>query len=142
MSADSADPQVLQQFVGLAVFSSNAAYFFQIAGNVDPFLVTVITGTTGLAAVVFDGLCIDVLGRRWMTIIGFSGACVGVFIIAVTSLFNYTQPSLGAVLVFGGVVANFFNTFQSSTSYAYITEMPEERFKARAAGWGLSYCNL
>lgn len=136
-------PKVLQQFVGLAIFSSNAAYFFQIAGNRDPFLVTLILAIAGIVAVVFDALLVDKIGRRPMTLIGFGGACVGIIIIAVTSFFPYDgNASLGAVLVFGGVMASFFNTFQSSTSYAYLTEMPEQRFKARACGWGLAYCNL
>ena len=97
----------------------------------------------GLVAVILDALLIDKIGRRPMTIIGFGGACVGVLIIAVTSLFPYqANSSLGAVLVFGGVMASFFNTFQSSTSYAYLTEMHEQRFKARGCGWGLAFCNL
>lgn len=135
--------QVLQQFVGLAVFSSNASYFFQIAGNKDPFQVTVILGCVGLIAVIFDAVCVDKIGRRFMTLIGFVGTCTGITLIAIVGCLRYEgNPKLGAVLVFGGTLANFFNTFQSSTSYAYLTEMPEQRFKARATGWGLAYCNL
>ena len=106
-------------------------------------MVTLIIAIVGLVAVILDALLIDKIGRRPMTIIGFGGACVGVLIIAITSLFPYqTNSSLGAVLVFGGVMASFFNTFQSSTSYAYLTEMHEQRFKARGCGWGLAFCNL
>lgn len=79
---------------------------------------------------------------RIMTLIGFGGACFGVTLMAIVGCLNYESPQLGAVLVFAGVSANFFNTIQSSTSYAYLTEMPEERFRARATGWGLAYCNL
>ena len=134
--------QVLQQFVGLAVFSSNAAYFFDLAGNDDPFLVTVILAVVALAAVLFDAFFVDRLGRRMMVIIGFSGACFGITLIAIVGCLDYQSKSLGSLLVFGGTFANFFNTFESSTSYAYLTEMPELRFKARATGWGLAYCNL
>lgn len=134
---------MLQQFVGLSIFSSYSAYFFQLAGNKDPFMVTVIIKTCGLAAVVFDAVLVDRLGRRLMTFLGFGGACFGVTLMAIVGCFNYEGSSqLGAVLVFAGVSANFFNTIQSSTSYAYLTEMPEERFRARATGWGLAYCNL
>ncbi|WOO86296.1 Hexose transporter 2 [Vanrija pseudolonga] len=135
-------PKVLQQFVGLAIFGSYSAYFFQLAGNKDPFLVTVIMGCLSIAAVFIDSLLVDKIGRRRMTLIGFTGACTGMVLMAIVGCLDYARPSLGALLVFAGCLANFFNTFQSSTSYAYLTEMPELRFKARATGWGLAYCNL
>lgn len=113
-----------------------------MAGNSDPFLVTVYLGIVSLVAVVCDAALVDKIGRRRMTLIGFSGACFGVTLMAIVGCFDYTRPSLASVLVFAGVCANFFNTFQSSTSYAYLTEMPEQRFRARATGWGLAYCNL
>lgn len=118
------------------------SYFFQLAGNKDPFMVTVIIKSCGLVAVAFDAALVDRLGRRVMTLIGFGGACFGVTLMAIIGCLDYENPQLGAVLVFAGVSANFFNTIQSSTSYAYLTEMPEERFRARATGWGLAYCNL
>jgi SP family general alpha glucoside:H+ symporter-like MFS transporter len=105
-------------------------------------MVTVIVKAVGLVAVAFDAALVDRLGRRIMTLIGFGGACCGVTLMAIVGCLNYETPQLGAVLVFAGVSANFFNTIQSSTSYAYLTEMPEERFRARATGWGLAYCNL
>jgi hypothetical protein len=135
-------PKVLQQFVGLSIFSSYNAYFFQLAGNKDPFMVTVILGIVTLSAVFVDALLVDRIGRRRMTLIGFTGACSGVLLMGIIGCLDYETPQLGAVLVFAGVVANFCNSFQSSTSYAYLTEMPEQRFKARATGWGLAYCNL
>lgn len=122
--------------------TKNFRYFFQLAGNKDPFMVTVILKSCGLVAVFFDALLVDRLGRRVMTLIGFGGACFGVTLMAIVGCLDYETPQLGAVLVFAGVSANFFNTIQSSTSYAYLTEMPEERFRARATGWGLAYCNL
>ncbi|WWD10134.1 hypothetical protein V865_008268 [Kwoniella europaea PYCC6329] len=135
-------PKVLQQFVGLSVFSSYSAYFFSLAGNKDAFLVTVILGCCSLASVILDALLVDKIGRRRMTLIGFTGACFGVTLMAIVGCFDYANARLGAVLVFAGVTANFFNTFQSSTSYAYLSEMPEQRFRAKATGWGLAYCNL
>lgn len=38
----------LMQFVGLSIFSNYSAYFFQLAGNSDPFMVTVIVSFSGL----------------------------------------------------------------------------------------------
>lgn len=127
---------------GLSIFSSYSAYFFQIAGNKDPFQVTVILGVLSVVAVFFDAILVDRIGRRLMTLIGFGGACFGVTLMAIVGCFDYASPQLGAVLVFAGVTAQFFNSFQSSTSYAYLTEMPEQRLKAKTIGWGLAYCNL
>jgi hypothetical protein len=125
------------------VFSSTSSYFFQIAGYPNAFQATLIISCTGLFAVILDALLVDKIGRRFMTLIGFSGASFGVTLIAIIGCTNYTtSKALGSVLVFGGVVANFFNTFEASTGFAYLTEIPEQRFRARAAGWGLAYCNL
>lgn len=135
-------PKVLQQFIGLSVFSNYQAYFFQLAGNPNAFQVTLITSCTGLVAVLLDASLVDKIGRRRMTLFGFGGALVGVIMIAIIGCFNYESSQLGAVLVFAGVMANFCNTFQSSTSYAYLTEIPQLRFRARATGWGLAWCNL
>jgi MFS family permease len=134
-------PKVLQQLVGLSIFSNYATYFFQLAGNSNPFLVTIYLGMVSLIAVGLDAALVDKIGRRRMTLIGFSGACFGVLLMAIIGCFDYKNKSLGSALVFAGVCANFFNTFQSSTSYAYLTEMPEQRFRARATGWGLAWCN-
>lgn len=104
---------------------------------------TVILGCCSLAAVFFDALLVDKIGRRRMILTGFSGACFGVILMGIVGCLDYAgNAKLGAVLVFAGVMANFFNSFQSSTSYACLTEMPEQRFRARATGWGLAYCNL
>jgi hydrogenase-4 membrane subunit HyfE len=57
-------PKVLQQFVGLSVFSNYSAYFFQLAGNKNPFLVTIILGCVSLVAVICDASLVDKIGRR------------------------------------------------------------------------------
>jgi SP family general alpha glucoside:H+ symporter-like MFS transporter len=82
-------------------------------------------GSLGIVAALFDASLVDKIGRRAMTLIGFSGACLGMLIIAIVGCVDYKNPQLGSVLVFGGVFAGFFSTFQSTTSYAYLTEMPE-----------------
>jgi len=135
-------PKTLQQFVGLSIFSNYSAYFFQLAGNKQPFNVTLILSSVSLIAVLIDSLLVDKIGRRRMTLFGFGGACTGVTLMAIIGCFDYKNAQLGSALVFAGVLANFCNTFQSSTSYAYLTECPEQRFRARATGWGLAFCNL
>jgi hypothetical protein len=76
-----------------------------------------------------------------MTLFGFSGVAFGVTLMAIIGCFDYASQQLGSVLVFAGVVANFCNTFQASTSYAYLTEMPDQRYRARSVGWGLGLAN-
>lgn len=112
-----------------------------MAGNSDPFMATTYLNLVSIVSCVADALLVDRIGRRRMTLIGFSGACVGVLLLAICGCFDYSQPALATVLVVACCIANFCNTFQSSTSYAYLTEMPEQRFRARATGWGLAWCN-
>lgn len=77
-----------------------------------------------------------------MTMVGFGGACFGVTLMAIIGCLDYRSKALGSVLVFAGVSANFFNSFQSSTGYAYLTEMPQLHLRAQAIGWGLAVCNV
>jgi len=56
-------PKTLQQFVGLSIFSNYSAYFFQLAGNKQPFNVTLILNGVSLIAVVVDSLLVDKIGR-------------------------------------------------------------------------------
>jgi hypothetical protein len=48
-----------QQFTGLTLFSTFAAYFFQQAGVGDPFSDTCITTSLGLATIIFLILTFD-----------------------------------------------------------------------------------
>jgi len=80
---------------------------------------------------------VDKIGRRRMTLFGFGTACTGVLIIGILGFTDFvSSPALGSGLIFGGVLANFGNNFQISTSYAYLTELPQMRFRAMATGWG------
>lgn len=73
-----------------------------------------------------------------MTVIGFSGAAFGITLIAIMGCLPFrTNSGMAATMIFGGATASFFNTFETSTSYAYLTELPELRFRAKATGWGL-----
>lgn len=71
-------PKVLQQFVGMSVFSNYSTYFFQLAGNPNPFLATIYLGCVSLLSCILDALLVDRIGRRRMTLIGFTGAVSGV----------------------------------------------------------------
>jgi SP family general alpha glucoside:H+ symporter-like MFS transporter len=95
-----------------------------------------------LIAIIFDATFIDKIGRRRMCIVGFTGCCVGVMLISIIGLLDYTTKTMGALLVFAAVFARFFNNLQNSTIYAFLNEVPDQRLKARSAGWDLAYANL
>jgi hypothetical protein len=65
-----------------------------------------------LLAVICDALLVEKIGRRRMTLFGFSGACIGILLMGIIGTQDYKNARLGAVLVVSGVIANFCNTFQ------------------------------
>jgi SP family general alpha glucoside:H+ symporter-like MFS transporter len=82
--------QVLQQFVGLSVFSNYSTYFFQLAvPTINPFTITIILRCVSLLSVTFDAALVDKIGRRRMTLIGFGGACAGMLLMAIVGSVNY-----------------------------------------------------
>jgi SP family general alpha glucoside:H+ symporter-like MFS transporter len=64
-----------------------------------PLAVTVILSCSGLAAVFIDAILVEKIGRRRMTLFGFSGACTGILTMGIAGMFDYSQPKLAAVLV-------------------------------------------
>ena len=104
-------------------FPLYSTYVFSLAGNKDPFLgqshriqtipcrpvlntdiiiaatVTVILSCCGMLAVIIDALLVEKIGRRRMTLIGFTGACSGILLMAIVGCFDYENAQLGAVLV-------------------------------------------
>jgi hypothetical protein len=76
-----------QQFIGLTLFSTFGTYFFQQAGLEDPFRITCITTSIGLATIIFIILSADRWGRRWIACYGTTIAwvsCVAIGILGVS----------------------------------------------------------
>jgi SP family general alpha glucoside:H+ symporter-like MFS transporter len=69
-----------------------------------------------MLAVICDALLVEKIGRRRMTLFGFTGACVGILLMGIIGTQDYKNARLGAVLVVSGVIANFCNTFQASVA--------------------------
>jgi len=44
-------------------------------------------------------MLVEKIGRRRMTLFGFSGACTGILVMGIAGMFDYTKPNLAAVLV-------------------------------------------
>lgn len=78
--------------------NSYSSYFFQLAGNKDPFRVTLILACVQMASILLVSLYTDV-GRRWPTVIGYGIASLSVLSIGIIGTQDYTSPSLGSLLV-------------------------------------------
>ncbi|KAF7553525.1 hypothetical protein G7Z17_g3531 [Cylindrodendrum hubeiense] len=138
----SAWPKITQQFVGLAVFNTYATYFFQYAGNKDPFLVTLILSSVQLISMLLTATLTDQLGRRPLTVYPYAVTVISVLCLGIIGCFDYTQKATSALLIFFACLATFSTTGASAIGYAYATEMPQQRLRAQTAGWCLAFSNL
>jgi len=136
-------PKLCQQFVGLSVFNSYATYFFQVAGNKDPFLVTVILSCTQLISMCFTMILVDNWGRRPLTVYGYMITVLADFGMGACGTQNIAgNEKLGSLLVFFACLATFSTTSSSAIGYAYLSEIPKQDFRAKSAGWGLAIPNF
>ncbi|ORY35812.1 putative sugar transporter [Naematelia encephala] len=135
-------PKVMQQFVGLTVFNTYATYFFQLAGNKNPFTVTVILACVQLMSVILVATTTDSFGRRPLTVYGYAITTVSVLCLGIVGCFDYTSASLGSLLIFFACLATFSTSGASAIGYAYLAEIPTQRLRARTSGWGLAISNL
>jgi len=135
-------PKITQQFVGLTVFNTFAVYFFQAAGNKNPFLVTVILSCVQLMSMVFTATLTDQFGRRPLTVYPYGVTVVSVLCLGIVGCFDYTTKTLGSLLIFFACLATFSTTGASAIGYAYAAEIPQQRLRARTAAWSLAMSNL
>ncbi|RSH89198.1 hypothetical protein EHS25_002310 [Saitozyma podzolica] len=135
-------PKLMQQFVGLSVFNSYSTYFFQLAGNKQPFQVTVILACVQLISCIIFATCTDAFGRRPLTIYPYCVCTVAVLGLGIVGCFDYTSYALGSLLIFFACVAIFTCTGASAIGYAYLAEIPQQHLRARTSGWGLAITNL
>lgn len=116
---------------------SQKASAVQLAGNDDPFKVTVILAACQLMGVLATSLFSDRFGRRWLTIGLFGAAAIAVFAIGIVGSFDYETGPLGEVLVFWGCLSNFGIIGGAGIAYSYIAEIPTQRLRARTASIAL-----
>ncbi|KAN0114479.1 general substrate transporter [Hyaloscypha variabilis] len=135
-------PKIVQQFVGLSVFNTYAVYFFQYAGNKNPFLVTVILSCVQLISMLVTATCTDSFGRRPLTVYPYAVTVASVLCLGIIGCFDYTSKSLGSLLIFFACLATFSTTGASAIGYAYAAEVPTQRLRARTAAWSLAASNL
>ncbi|TVY39069.1 General alpha-glucoside permease [Lachnellula subtilissima] len=135
-------PKITQQFVGLTVFNTFAVYFFQYAGNKNPFLVTVILSCVQLLSMVLTATLTDQFGRRPLTIYPYGVTTLSVLCLGIIGCFDYTGKATGSLLIFFACLATFSTTGASAIGYAYAAEIPTQRLRARTAAWSLAMSNL
>ncbi|KIA75552.1 hypothetical protein HK57_00692 [Aspergillus ustus] len=135
-------PKITQQFVGLSVFNSYATYFFQYAGNKDPFLVTLILSCVQIISMIITCSLTDRFGRRPLTVYPYGITVLSVLALGIVGCFDYTTSSLSSLLIFFACLATFSTTGASAIGYAYAAEIPSQRLRAQTAGWSLALSNM
>ncbi|KAF8851310.1 MFS transporter [Acephala macrosclerotiorum] len=135
-------PKVTQQFVGLTVFNTYATYFFQAAGNSNPFLVTVILGCVQILSMIITSALTDHLGRRPLTVYPYAVTVLSVLSLGIVGCFDYSKKDTSSLLVFFACLATFSTTGASAIGYAYAAEIPTQRLRAQTAGWALAFSNM
>ncbi|KAJ5669429.1 hypothetical protein N7462_010499 [Penicillium macrosclerotiorum] len=135
-------PKIVQQFVGLSVFNTYATYFFQYAGNKNPFTVTVILSCVQLISVLLTATTTDRFGRRPLTVYPYAVTSISVFCLGIIGCFDYTKTATSSLLVFFACLATLSTTGASAIGYAYAAEVPQQRLRAKTAGWALAFSNM
>ncbi|KAL4954645.1 general substrate transporter [Aspergillus filifer] len=135
-------PKITQQFVGLSVFNTYATYFFQYAGNSDPFLVTLILSCVQIISMIVTCTLTDRLGRRPLTVYPYGVTVLSVLALGIVGCFDYTTSSLSSLLIFFACLATFSTTGASAIGYAYAAEVPSQRLRAQTAGFSLALSNM
>ncbi|KAM6527150.1 hypothetical protein FSOLCH5_003223 [Fusarium solani] len=130
-------PKAMQQLAGQSVTKNYGTYFFQLAGNDDPFTVTVVLAVCQLLGVLTTTLMSDRFGRRWLTIGLFGAGAISMLAIGILGSFDYQSKQLGNVLVFWGCVSNYGVVGGAGISYSYVAEIPTQRLRARTASIAL-----
>ncbi|KAJ3469383.1 hypothetical protein MRS44_003448 [Fusarium solani] len=114
-------PKAMQQLAGQSVTKNYGTYFFQLAGNDDPFTVTVVLAIWPALAY---------YRSLW------AGA-ISMLAIGILGSFDYQSKQLGNVLVFWGCVSNYGVVGGAGISYSYVAEIPTQRLRARTASIAL-----
>jgi len=84
----------------------------------------------------------DQFGRRPLTIYPYAVTTMSVLCLGIIGCFDYTTKSTGSLLIFFACLATFSTTGASAIGYAYAAEIPQQRLRAKTAGWSLAMSNL
>lgn len=101
----------------------------------------------------------DKLGRRPLTVYPYGVTVLSLLSLGIVGCFDYQRKETSALLVsistkqghtdthsslkvFFACLATFSTTGASAIGYAYAAEIPQQRLRARTAGWALAFSNL
>ncbi|KAH8121216.1 MFS general substrate transporter [Trichoderma asperelloides] len=110
-------PKAMQQLAGQSVTNNYSTYFFQLAGNKNPFTVTVILAVCQLMGVLVSSLTSDKFSRQWLTLGLFRSGAVSILAIGIVGYFNYQRQDLGSLLA---CLSNFRRLQSRTASIALI----------------------
>jgi len=127
---------------GLTVYNTYSTYFFQAAGQANPFQDSVILSCMQILSMIFVCCSTDVFGRRPLTVYGYAITTLAVLCLGIVGTQNYKTKSLGSLLVVFCAIATFTTTGASAIGYNYAAEIPSQRLRAQTAGWALGFSNL
>ena len=123
-------------------------------------MVTVILSCVQLLSMIMSAVTIDKIGRRPLTIYPYAVTSVSVLCLGIIGCFDYTKSSTSSLLVssyqpapfdsifnnttkiFFACLATLSTTGASAIGYAYAAEIPQQRLRAKTAGWALASSNL
>lgn len=123
-------------------------------------MVTVILSCVQLLSMIITATTTDQLGRRPLTVYPYGVTTISELCLGIIGCFDYTKQSTSSLLVptpvlgtyhlqansnvqiFFACLATFSTTGASAIGYAYATEVPTQRLRAKTAGWALASSNL
>lgn len=129
-------------------------------------MVTIILSCVQLISMLATAVTTDKIGRRPLTVYPYSVTVVSVLCLGIVGCFNYSTKQLSSLLVrvsnsyetfcqsgrqmntglmiqiFFACLATFSTTGASAIGYAYATEVPQQRLRARTAAWALAFSNM
>jgi MFS family permease len=124
--------------------------------------VTLILSSVQLISMIATATLTDQVGRRPLTVYPYAVTVVSVLCLGIIGCFDYTAKATSSLLVsrvafstilgdfelivnykiFFACLATFSTTGASAIGYAYATEIPQQRLRARTAGWSLAVSNM
>ena len=138
-----------QQVLGLTLFYTYSAYFFQTAGIADPFAVTCITNGIQLVIILVVAASVDKFGRRNICCGGLSTMLVAVTLIGILGVVKQSKATNGLLVFFSCIFSKLSRPSgarqssppvvglqcSGSTGWGFVGEMSSQRLRPYTAGF-------
>jgi len=123
-----------QQVLGLTLFYTYSAYFFQTAGIADPFAVTCITNGIQIVIIILVAASVDKFGRRNICCGGLTTMLVAVTLIGILGVVKQSKATNG-LLVFFSCIFIVGLQCSGSTGWGFVGEISSQRLRPYTAGF-------